>query len=84
MNKESGFTLIELIIVIVILGILTATAVPKFLDLQSDARQVTMQGLKSALESASTMTYSKTKIEGIGELADEYLPSGLIPKELIK
>lgn len=77
MNKESGFTLIELIIVIVILGILTASAVPKFIDLQSDARLATMQGLKSALESASTMTFSKTKIEGVGELADEYLPSGL-------
>lgn len=39
MNKQSGFTLIELVIVIIILGILSVTAIPKFLDLQGDARK---------------------------------------------
>jgi MSHA pilin protein MshA len=38
MNKQAGFTLIELVIVIVILGILAATAIPKFIDIQGDAR----------------------------------------------
>ena len=76
-KQQVGFTLIELIIVIVILGILSSTAIPKFLDLQSDARHATMEGLKASLESASTLTYSKTMIEGLGELADEELTSGL-------
>ena len=65
MNKQSGFTLIELVIVIIILGILSATAIPKFLDLQSDARESAMNGVKSALEGAATITYSKAAIQGI-------------------
>ncbi|MEI6860408.1 MAG: prepilin-type N-terminal cleavage/methylation domain-containing protein [Shewanella sp.] len=77
MNKQSGFTLIELVIVIIILGILSVTALPKFLNLQSDAEQGAMYGLKSALESASTMTYSKAKIEGAGNSDDETLSSGI-------
>lgn len=65
MNKQSGFTLIELVIVIIILGILSATAIPKFLDLQGDARASAMNGVKSALEGAATITYSKAAIAGV-------------------
>ncbi len=64
MNKQSGFTLIELVVVIIILGILAATAVPKFVDLQSDARVSALKGLKGALESAATLTYSRAAIDG--------------------
>lgn len=64
MKKQSGFTLIELVIVIIILGILAATAVPKFVDLQSDARESAMKGLKGALEGAATLTYSRSAIDG--------------------
>ncbi len=64
MNKQSGFTLIELVVVIIIIGILAATAVPKFVDLQSDARVSALQGLKGALESAATLTYSRAAIDG--------------------
>lgn len=64
MKQQSGFTLIELVIVIIILGILAATAVPKFVDLQSDARESAMTGVKGALESAATLTYSRAAIDG--------------------
>jgi len=64
MNKQSGFTLIELVIVIIILGILAATAVPKFVDLQSDAQESAMTGVKGALEGAVSITYSKSAIDG--------------------
>lgn len=65
LKKQSGFTLIELVIVIIILGILAATAVPKFVDLQGDARASSMKGVKAALEGAATLTYSQAAIAGI-------------------
>ena len=65
MNKQSGFTLIELVIVIIVLGILAATAVPKFIDLQGDARASALRGVKAALEGGATLTYSQAAIQGI-------------------
>ncbi|PKF61984.1 MSHA biogenesis protein MshA [Psychromonas sp. psych-6C06] len=64
MKQQSGFTLIELVIVIIILGILAATAVPKFVDLQGDARASALKGVKAALEGGATLTYSQAAIEG--------------------
>jgi MSHA pilin protein MshA len=64
MSKQKGFTLIELIIVIVILGILAVTAAPRFIDLQGDAKKSTLNGVKAALNSASQLVYAKAAING--------------------
>lgn len=58
MRNQKGFTLIELIVVIVILGILAATAMPKFIDFKSDAGAAAVAGVAGGLASASAVNYA--------------------------
>lgn len=61
---QRGFTLIELVMVIVILGVLAAVAMPKFVDLKGDAQTAAAKGVAGALASASAINYARSQISG--------------------
>ena len=63
-NKSKGFTLIELIIVIIILGILAVTAAPKFIDIQTDAQKAALKGAKGGIAAAMMIIYGKSALDG--------------------
>ncbi|EGU41684.1 MSHA pilin protein MshA [Vibrio ichthyoenteri ATCC 700023] len=71
MKRQGGFTLIELVVVIVILGILAVTAAPRFLNLQDDAREASLEGLKGAMAGATGIVYGRAAINGIEDQAGQ-------------
>jgi len=66
-NRQKGFTLIEIIAVLIILGILAAVAVPKFMNLQEEARKKAAQNLVAAAQSALSMNYAKYLLQENGD-----------------
>ena len=64
MKKYKGFTLIELIIVIVILGILAAYAVPKYINIEKDARVAVLKGLDGSIRTAANLVHAVAIIRG--------------------
>ena len=66
-NRQKGFTLIEIIAVLIILGILAAVAVPKFMNLQVEAKKKAAQGLVAAAQSALSMEYAQKLLENNGD-----------------
>ena len=65
MNKQAGFTLVELVVVIVILGLLAATALPKFINVTNQARTASLEGVAGGLRSAAALAQSQYVLNGV-------------------
>jgi prepilin-type N-terminal cleavage/methylation domain-containing protein len=73
MNKNNGFTLIELVIVIVILGVLAATAAPKFINLTDNAEEAVFLGIAGAFKSGVTQVHMAWLIRGNGQAVQDFI-----------
>ena len=65
MQKQAGFTLVELVVVIVILGLLAAAALPRFINVQNDAREASVNGVSGGLQSAVALARAQYVVNGV-------------------
>ena len=79
MYRKKGFTLIELIMVIVIIGILAAIAVPKFINLRKDAQIAACKGSAGAIQTALSNYYARTAISGTAAIPHTLASSSFTP-----
>src|SRR5438105_15728648 len=83
-RSERGFALIELVIVIVILGILAAVAIPKYEDMREQARSATLKGQLGSIRSTVAIQYGKNALNGAATfpvLNGSVFADGAVPKE---
>ena len=79
--KQKGFTLIELVIIIVILGILAAIAIPKYLDMTRESADATARGVLGGLRSANSMVFAERLTKGTTET---YTMNVVVPNAVIQ